>query len=110
ISPRTTPMATRLGVTSDARSTSAAFTAEEHGAHEVAALEQVVCRTLEAHLTLLEEDGAVGHRQCDVQRLLDDEHRLAPCLQLLDRRQQTLHHDRRQPERELVDEQDLGLV
>ncbi len=50
---------------------------------------------LEAHLALLEEDGAVGHRQGHVERLLDDDDRGALALEPLDDLQQLLHHDRR---------------
>ena len=67
-------------------------------------------RPFELHLALLEEDRPVGDRERDVERLLDDDHRLAARLQLLDDLEQALHDDRREPERELVDHQDLGLV
>ena len=65
---------------------------------------------LEPHLALLEEDRPVGDRERDVERLLDDEHRLAARLQLVDELEQALHDDRREAERQLVDQQDLGLV
>ena len=53
---------------------------EEHGAGEVVAVGELGRRSLEAHLALLEEDGPVGDRQRDVERLLDDDdrHALAP--------------------------------
>src|SRR5581483_2282593 len=97
ISPRMHPMATRFGVSSEP-STSAPLAAEEHGPHEIVAVEQLVGIALVPHLALLEEDGAVRDRQRDVERLLDDQHRLTACLQLLDRLEQTLHDDGRQPE------------
>ena len=67
-------------------------------------------RALEAHLTLLEEDRAVADLERDVERLLDDHHRLAPRLELLDDLEHPLHHDRRETERELVDDQHVGLA
>ena len=64
-------------------------------------------RTFELHLALLEEDRAVGDGERDVQRLLDDDHRLAACFQHVDEFEHALHDDRREAERQLVDEQDL---
>ncbi len=41
--------------------TSAALLAQEYGTGKVVALEEVLRRALEADLSLLEEDGPVGH-------------------------------------------------
>ena len=65
---------------------------------------------LEPHLALLEEDRAVGDRERDVERLLDDEHRLPAFLQPVDELEHALHDDRRETERQLVDQEDLGIV
>src|SRR5258708_15628742 len=93
MSPRTVPMNSRLDVKTDARSTSAPFRPEEDGPHEVVSFEQVTGDALEPNGTLLEEDRSVGHRQGHVQRLLDDEHRLAVGLQCLDHLEQPLDDD-----------------
>ncbi len=65
---------------------------------------------LEAHLALLEEHGAVGELQRDVERLLDDDDRHALLLQPVDDAQQVLHDDGREAERQLVDEEHVRLV
>src|SRR5215208_628114 len=75
---------------------SAAFAPEEHRAREVVALRELGRRTLEAHLTLLEEHRAVGDRQCDVERLLDDDDRHPFALEALDHPEQLLDQDRRE--------------
>src|SRR5690348_17045051 len=83
---------------------------EEDGTRQIVAGEQLARRALELDLTLLEEDRAVADRERDVERLLDDQHRLSSRLQLVDELQHALHHDRREAERQLVDEQHLGTV
>ena len=50
----------------------------------------------EPHLTLLEEDRTIGDRERDIERLLDDDHRLTARLEVLDDFQESLHHDRRE--------------
>src|SRR5207237_1989621 len=89
---------------------SAALDAEEDGAGEVVAVEQLLRGALELHLALLEEDRAVGDRERDVERLLDDEHRLAARAEPVDELEHALDHYGREAERELVDQEDLGLL
>src|SRR5205085_3860189 len=93
-----------------ARPASPALGAEEDGARQVVARQQVTRRAFELDLPLLQKDGAIRDLERHVQGLLDDDHGLATRLQLVDELQQTLYDDRREPERQLVDEQDLGLV
>ncbi len=71
---------------------------------------QVLGPALEPHLALLEEHGPVGDRQRHVERLLDDHDRHPLGLEPLDDLQQLLHDDRREAERQLVDEQHVGVV
>src|ERR1700675_4895263 len=114
--PRTTPMKIRFAVQMWGTSSDAsirplpALGAEEDRPGEVVTGEQIRGRALELDLTLLEEDGAVGDRQRDVERLLHDHHRLASRAQLVDQLEHALHDDRCEAERELVDDEDLGLV
>ena len=54
------------------------------------AVQQIARLTFEPNLALFEEDRPVGDRQRDVERLLDDQHRLALFLQPLDRLEKTL--------------------
>src|SRR5664279_3608668 len=116
ISPRTTPMKIRFAVqmwgTSSEASIAAlpAFGPEEDGPGQVVAGEQVCRGALELDLTLLEEDGTVRDRERDVERLLHDDHRLASRPQLVHQLEHPLHDDRRETERQLVDDEDLGLV
>ena len=55
---------------------------------------QLLRVTLELDLALFEEDGPVGDRERDVERLLDDDHRLAARPQLVDELEHALHDDR----------------
>ena len=87
----------------------AAFAAEEDGAGEVVAGGELVGGAVEADAALLDEDDAVGDGGGDVERLLHDDHRVALCLESLDDVEQRVHDERREAERELVDEQELRL-
>src|SRR5579872_6843260 len=110
IIPCTTPMNSRLEVKMAPSTKSAAFGAEEHRPHQVVALEQVGGGPLEAYGPLVEEDGAIGDGERHIERLLHDHHGLALVLEPLDHRQQALDDDGGEPQRKLVDQQDLGLV
>ena len=83
---------------------------EEDSPYEVVALEQVRGGALEADRSLVQEDGPVRDGQRDVQRLLDDDHRLSLALQALDDAEKPFDDDRGKTQRQLVDQQDLGLV
>src|SRR4051812_49347493 len=77
---------------------SSALAPEEHGPREVVAPSEVLRRSDETNLSLFHEDRAVGDRQCDVERLLDDHDGHAGCLEVLDGPQQLLDDERCEPE------------
>ena len=83
---------------------------QEDRTGEVVARRQFLGRPNEADLTLLHEHRTIGDRERDVQRLLDDDHRQALFLERADDLEHLLHDDRREPERELVDDEHLGFV
>src|SRR3954462_5607164 len=105
--PSTTPLKTICSLMSTPSDiASGAFAGQEHGPEQVAPLEQLLRRTLEAHPPALHEDGTIGDGEGDVHRLLDDHHREPLSLEALGHDEQLLHDERRQPEGQLVDEQD----
>ena len=62
----------------------------------------------EAELALLHEHGPLGQVERDVDRLLDDDDRGAPPVDLVDDLEQPGDDGGREPERQLVDHQQLG--
>ena len=82
---------------------------QEHRAQDVVALEQLGGRAGEAHLALLHEEGLGGDRQRHVDRLLDQDDRAAAAVDLADDLEQLPDDRRGEPERELVDDEQLGL-
>ena len=84
---------------------SAGRAAHEDRAHQVGAGQQLLGRAVEADLALLHEDRPVGDGEGDVEGLLDEQDRRAGFVEPADDPEQLLDDGRRQPERELVDEQ-----
>src|SRR5260370_42380057 len=82
---------------------------EEDRASDVVALEQLGRAALEPDRALLHEHGARTQRCGDVEALLDEHQRQPGVVQPPDGFHQLLDDDGCQPERELVDAQDLGL-
>ena len=66
-------------------------------------------RAVEAHCALLHEHDSIGEARRDRERLLDHHHRLAVVTQGAEHVEQPLHDERRQTERQLVDQQELRL-
>ena len=79
---------------------------EEDGTDEVGAIEELAGRAREADLTLLEEVRAFGDLERERHRLLDEQHRRAGFGELAHHGEQALDDDRREPERELVEQQE----
>ena len=69
---------------------------------------QLVGRAREPHRPGLHHVDAVGHRHGDVHRLLDEQDGRARLAHRLDGAEQLLDDDRREPERQLVDQEQLG--
>src|SRR4051812_17462683 len=109
-SPDRNPLAMSCRVKRVAVIGSAALATEEDRTRQVVAFRELRRGSFEAHAALLEEHGAIRDRERDVERLLDDDDGQAVALQLLDDGEQLLDDDRRQAERELVDEQHVGIV
>ena len=82
---------------------------EEHGAQDVGPVEEVGGGTVEADLALLQEDGALGERDGDVHRLLDEHDGGAGLVDRPHDAEELFDDDRRQTEAELVDHEQLRL-
>ena len=79
------------------RSAGPRVAAQEHGPREIVPLEQFGGGATELDLTLLHEDRPVGDGERDLERLLDDDHRLACGLELIDDLEQLLDDGRSEP-------------
>src|SRR5687768_3886876 len=82
---------------------------QERSVEQVVTLEQVGGGAVEPHLTLLHEHGPVGEPQRLVHGLLDEDDRDPLFLQPFHCVQELLHDQRRQSERELVDQEELRI-
>src|SRR3954462_15928662 len=83
---------------------------EEHRPDQVAALHELADWAGEAGLALLHEVRPFGDAERDVDRLLDEEHGAALSAELVADLDELLHHDRREAERQLVDEEQLRVA
>ncbi len=81
---------------------------QEHRAQQVGTIEQLGGGATEADLAALHEVRPVGDGERDVHALLDEHHRHAVGGHALDDRQELADDHRREPERQLVDQQHLG--
>ena len=82
---------------------------DEHRAEDVGPVEQVLGRAGEAELALLHEHGAVGELQRDVDRLLDHHDGEAGGVDRLHHVDELADHGGGQAERQLVDQEELGV-
>ena len=71
---------------------------------------ELVHRTCKADVTLLQKYRPIRYRGGDVEGLLDDDQGHAVGLQALDDLNELVDDDRREPERQLVDHEHLGVV
>src|SRR5262245_2850567 len=78
------------------------------GVEPLRVLLQLFRRAVVDDAPALEHVGAVREPERDVDELLDQEHAHSLRGRLLERRDQALDDDRREPERQLVDEHELG--
>ena len=83
--------------------------AEENSTRDVATLEEVRTLTLEADLTLLEEDRTLAEVGSDIQTLLHQHDGHACRVDLRHNLKELSYDNRRQSEREFVDTEKLGV-
>ena len=81
---------------------------DEDGAKDVGALEQLGGRSFESHLALLHEDRPFRQLQGDVHRLLDDDDRRSPAVDLAHHVEELADNRGCKAEGELVDHHQLG--
>jgi hypothetical protein len=84
-------------------------TLEEDRTQQIGTLQQFRGEAVKADGPLLHEECLVGRGERDVHRLLDEDHRNALVLELLDDREELFDDKGREPEGELVDHEDVGL-